>query len=180
MDQCPSWEANRFSAGHEIPRILWNPNVHYCIHKSPPPIPILSQINLFHAPPPSHYLKVHLNVSFPLLRSYQSISPIPGLCSVTKPVFAMGNCQHFAQTPVCRTTPFRPSATAYSVYSQLPSIMEAVPPSAAWGPAMPWLHEPTYHCWYRYLIIWKEKITEIQKKSTKWGFSLLSLFMKCY
>jgi len=27
MQQSPSWEANRFSASREIPRILWNPKV---------------------------------------------------------------------------------------------------------------------------------------------------------
>ena len=34
MGQIPFWEDNQFSANQEIPRILWNPKVHYLIYES--------------------------------------------------------------------------------------------------------------------------------------------------
>ena len=58
--------------------------------------------------------------------------------------FTGRRCYHLVQPLSWRTTPRRLSATAYSIHSQLPSILEAVPPSATWRRAMPWWQGPTY------------------------------------
>jgi hypothetical protein len=76
-------EANRFSASQEIPRILWKPKVHYRVYNSPPPVPVLSQINPVHDLP-SHFLKIHLNIILPYARVFQEVAFLqvspPELC----------------------------------------------------------------------------------------------------
>ena len=64
MEQSSSWKANRFSASHEIPYILWNPKIYYRNHKCPLPVPILSQLDPVHAPTP-YFLKTHINIILP-------------------------------------------------------------------------------------------------------------------
>ena len=72
-----------FEASQEIPRILWNPKVHYRIHKCPPPVPILSQLHPVSTP--SHILKIHLDIILPSTSGspHQNpvhTSPLPHVC----------------------------------------------------------------------------------------------------
>jgi len=71
---------------------------------------------------------------------------------VTMPVFMVRSCQRLAQPPSWRTIPCRLSGTAYSIHSQLPFILEAVPPSTTQGHDMPWWQWPTYQGYETWLL----------------------------
>jgi len=98
MPQSPSWEDNRFSASQEIPRILKNPKVHYRIHKGPPPVHTLRQIDSVHTDT-FQIIKIHFNIIIPSMpespKWYLSLrfpqqnpayaSPLSDMCYMSRP-----------------------------------------------------------------------------------------------
>ena len=144
MEKSPR-EANLFSASQEILRILWNPKFHYPIHKWPPPVPVLSQLDPVHIHT-SHFLKINQacsvrvpnlpstksHVPFSLPSLYQSISR--GLrCSVwtfrNKILFYSEELLASRPTPKLEDHPFSVVLDCLLIYSQLSSILETVRPS---------------------------------------------------
>jgi hypothetical protein len=123
MEQSPSWKANRFSASQEIPSIVWNPNVHYHIHEWPPPVPILSHI------------EARVYVSWP--------------CQFQRRGVVCTSSNHQSGGPplvVC------PGLHIQYIRSHA-SFLEAVPPFATRGRALPWWQGPLIWVLHAYISV---------------------------
>jgi len=97
IEQSPSWEVSQV-----IRSILWKPEVHYRIHNSPPPVPVLRQINPVHVPL-SHLLTTHSNIILPSSPSSSRLSlffrfshqisvctySVPCTCQMPSPCFLL-------------------------------------------------------------------------------------------
>jgi hypothetical protein len=64
MQLSPSWGAANCAATQEFPKTVWNPKVHYRVHKSPLLVPTLNQINPVHTVL-SYFSKIHFDIIHP-------------------------------------------------------------------------------------------------------------------
>ena len=108
MEQSPSWVTNWFPASQEIPCILWNPKVYYRIHRLPPPVPTLSQLDTVRVPT-SNFLKIHLNIIYHLWMGLPSGLFPSG--SPTKTLFAPLCPPYLPRVPTMQCFSLHPDTT---------------------------------------------------------------------
>jgi hypothetical protein len=124
------WKADYHSACQKYPASLWNPKVHHHVQNSPPPDPILSQLNPVR---PIHpYLpKVQLQRISPGPRRFETFRN-------NKKILRWG-IVGLKPKPQAGGPPLAGCPRLVIQYIRsYPRYPEDFPPSANWGRAMPW------------------------------------------
>jgi hypothetical protein len=131
MDLSPFWETASCVARLKLPNILWNPKVHYSVHKILPLVPIHSQINSVHATTP--YLRSILILSTLLRPGFPSGLPIkilqaflfPYSCDMPRPSHppSLDHCNYAwrrVQAMSLLITQFTPTSTSSHLDPNIP------------------------------------------------------------
>jgi hypothetical protein len=158
-----------------LPSIICNPNVHYRVHKNPPLVPILSQIDPVHTIP-SYLSKIYFNtvhrptswsssetkfhitgskshVHFLALRSFiQRTHPGPRLLMNFRNKLIFYGEELLARRPTSKLEDHPLLAVRdclFNVFAATLHIRWPSPPSATWGRAMSWWqgNHLTWHLW---------------------------------
>jgi hypothetical protein len=109
MELSPAWEAATFAATQECLNISWNPRVHYCVHKGPPLVPILSRIE---RGPLWHFVTNLFFYGKELLAPHQTLN------LEAHPLSAVRDC-------------------LFNIFAATLHMWRPSSPSATWGRAMP-------------------------------------------
>jgi len=144
MQKSPTWQANQFSASEEIPHILWNLKVHYCIQKYCIPYPQPNQFSpcpLNHLPEDPSGTESHVPLSL--------LMPYPRLCPGLRYMYWFCNKASFysEELLVPRPTPTLEDHPLLAVHDFLFNIFAATlhtgGPSSihSSGCTMPWWQE---------------------------------------
>ena len=88
---------NSSSARKKILHILWNPKIHYCVHNSPPLLPLMNQINPVHTAQSIYVISILLTYS-----NLNYVFKVNFIFQVCPPK----SCMHFCLSCATSPTPF--------------------------------------------------------------------------